>query len=200
MFGGVNTMLKQVFKTYGRHRPDELITALLALSPAELVGGIVKLFAAGELRFITKRRVQTARKLCARFYRYHKQNPNVAEWFVQAAQSLQKEQHRTRYAIGALTERIRWDIRMGVIKTEGFRISNDIRACYARLVLMRDPSLCGIFALKPSIGDDLLTVDGRSWSEFAKEHHAELWPERKKEQLRKPPMFVHVESKLERQG
>lgn len=181
--------LKNVFKTYGRHRPDELIIALLALSPSELVAGLVKLFSAGELRFTTKRRIQSARNLCAKFYRYHKRNPQVAEWFLKAAQSLQQEEHRSRYAISAITERIRWDIRAGIIKTEGFRISNDIRACYARLVLMRDPNLCGLFALKHSNADDVLVVDGRTWSEFVKEHHAELWPEREKGPQRKPVMY-----------
>ena len=193
-------MLKNILKTYGRYRSDELIAALLTLSPAEMVGGIVKLFTAGELRFTTKRRIQSARNLCAKFYRYHEKSPDVAEWFLGAARALAQEQHRTRYAISALTERVRWDIRMGIIKTDGFKISNSVRACYARLVVMREPSLCGIFTIKPSIVDGVLVVDGRSWSEFAKEHHAELWPERKTEQLRKPPMFVHVESKLERQG
>ncbi len=42
---------------------------------------------------------------------------------------------------------------------------------------MRDPSLCGLFDLKASDADALV-VDGRPWSEFAKEHEAELWPER----------------------
>ncbi len=115
-------MLKKIFKTYGRHRSGELTTALLALPPAELVTGIVQLFAAGEIRFTTKRKVQTARNLCSKFYEYHKKNPRVAEWFSNAARSLQQEQNRTHYAIGALTERIRHDIRMGVIKTDGFRI------------------------------------------------------------------------------
>jgi hypothetical protein len=193
-------VLKKILKMYGRHRPDELIAALLAAPTAELVGGLVKLFTAGELRFTTKRRIQTGRNLCSRFYRYHEENPHVADWFLNAARSLQQEEHRTRYGIGALTERIRWDIRTGVIKTEGFKISNDVRACYARLVLMRDPSLCGIFEIKPSIGDDLLVVDGRSWSAFAKEHHSQLWPERKTEQ-RRPQMFAGlVESKVGRHG
>ncbi len=40
-----------------------------------------------------------------------------------------------------------------------------------------------------------LIVDGRSWSEFAKEHYAELWPEKKKktEQQRRPQMFADLD-------
>jgi hypothetical protein len=33
-------------------------------------------------------------------------------------------------------------------------------------------------------------VDGRSWSEFAKVHHAELWPERRTEVPRKTPESI----------
>lgn len=138
----------------------------------------------------TQRKARKARDLCSAFYRYHEKNAPVADWFLKAAQALQQEEHRTRYGIGALTERIRWNIRIGVIKTEGFKISNSVRACYARLVVMRDPSLCGIFEIKPSIADDLLMVDGHSWSEFAKEHHAELWPEKKTKPQSEPPMFA----------
>lgn len=183
-------MLKQILKTYGRYRPNELMTALLSLSPSELVGGLVKLFTAGEIRFTTKRRIRKARDLCSAFYRYHEKNAPVADWFLNAAQALQKEEHRTRYGIGALTERIRWNIQIGVIKTESFKISNSVRACYARLVVMRDPSLCGIFEIKPSIVDDLLVVDGQSWSAFTKVHHAELWPEKKTKSQPTPPMFA----------
>ena len=186
-------MLKQILKTYGRHRPNELMTALLELSPAELVGGLVKLFTAGEIRFTTKRKIRKAQNLCSQFYRYHEENPRVADWFLKAARALQQEEHRTRYGIGALTERIRWDIKMGIIKTDSFKISNDLRACYARLVVMRDPTLCGLFTIKPSAADDALMVDGRSWSEFAKEHHAELWPEKKTKFQSLPPMFVAPE-------
>lgn len=194
-------MLKKLFKTHGRHRPDELITALLALSPSELVQNLAKLFVAGELRFGRRRRGQTARKMCSNFYRYHENNPQIADWFLSAARSLQKEQHRDRYSISALTERIRWDIRTGVIKTDGgFKISNNVRACYARLVVMRDPSLCGLFEVNPSKVDDLLVIDGRSWAEFAKVHCGELWPERNAEPQRKPQASVRLEQTKEQQG
>lgn len=167
-------MLKKLLREHGRRRPSELAVALNALSLGELVRGVVELFAAGELRLHSRKRKPS---LCPRFYRYDKANSSVAGWFLQAAQDLKAEQHRARYGIGALLEKIRWDVRVGIIKTDGFRICNDFQACYARLVLMRDPSLCGLFTIKPSDADALV-VDGRSWSEFAREHEAELWPER----------------------
>jgi hypothetical protein len=179
-------MLKTILKAHGRHQPNELMSALLALSPSELVKGLVKLFSAGELRFRTKRRVKNGQSLCQQFYDYNDDNPQVAGWFLKAAQ---KERHRSRYSIGALTEEIRYDIRMGVIKAEdSFKIPNELRALFARLVVMRDPSLCGLFKINPSVVDDLLVIDGCSWSEFARQHHAELWPGVR----RKPPRGVGV--------
>jgi hypothetical protein len=193
IFFGVN-MLKRVFREFGRQRPNELSQALLAIPLGELVRGLVHLFTAGELRFVGRRR--RARSLCPRFYEYHKANPQVAGWFLQAAQSLKDKQHRKRYGIGALTEQIRWDVKEGIIKTEGFRISNDIRACYARLILMRDPSLCGLFTIKPSVVDDTLVIDGCSWSEFASAHRGELWPEQKKPSASVPLLPQDRQAKL----
>jgi hypothetical protein len=187
-------MLKKIFREHGRHRPSELAVALNALAPSELVRGIVELFIASELRLHSRKR---KRPLCPRFYRYDSANPHVAGWFLHAAQSLKQEQHRKRYAIGALLEKIRWDVSLGIIKTDGFRICNDFQACYARLVLMRDPSLCGLFTLKPSAADALV-VDGRAWSDFAKAHEAELWPERVKKKAagsdQSMPLFVERKS------
>jgi hypothetical protein len=184
-------MLKKILKTYGRHRPDELITALLALSFAELVQGIVKLFTSGELRFTTKRRVKTGSELCEQFAHFHATYPHVAEYLLRAAQLWKEEQHGKHYSIGALTEQCRWDARVGVVREEGdFKIPNELRALYARLLVMRDPSLCGLFKIKESVVDDLLVIDGHSWAAFAKEHHAGLWPPRKNKALRKPPARV----------
>lgn len=83
---------------------------------------------------------------------------------------------RERYGIGALLEKIRWDAQLGIIKTDEFRISNDFQSCYVRYVLMRDPTLCGVFKLSKTSDADPLVVDGGAWTDFAKEHEAELWP------------------------
>jgi hypothetical protein len=136
-----------------------------------LLAALAEIFAA------EPRKRKRGRSLCARFYRCHERNPLVAEWFLSAAQSLRREQCRERYGYRALLERIRWDVRVGIIKTDIFRISNDLQACYARQILMRDPSLCGLFELRRTSNADALVVDGRAWTVFTKEHEAELWPE-----------------------
>lgn len=169
----MKTEIKRVLRKY-RRQPNELLTALSSTPQGELLRAFVELFTAGELRLHSRKR---KRPLCPRFYRYHKANPHVADWFLSAAQSLKQEQKREHYGIGALLEKIRFDVQVGIIKTDGFRICNDFQSCYARLVLMRDASLCGLFTIKPSDADALV-VDGRTWTDFTKEHEIELWPER----------------------
>jgi hypothetical protein len=168
-------MLKKLFCKHGRRRSSELAASLTSLKPGELVREIVELFTAGELRLRSR---DQKRPLCARFYDYRELNPQVGGWFLRAARELKHEEHREHYAIGALAERIRHHVEIGIIKADCFKISNDFRACYAREILMRDPSLLGLFQLKPSCVDTVLVIDGRSWSDFSKEHEADLWPER----------------------
>jgi hypothetical protein len=169
------TELEQLLRK-NRRQPIEWLNALSAIAQGELLRGFVELFATGELRLHPRRR-RRARSLCTRFYAYDKANPHVGGWFLSAAQALKQQEHRERYGIGALLEKIRWDVRAGIIKTDGFRIANDFQSCYVRQVLMRDPSLCGLFDVRRTSNADSLVVDGCTWTDFAKEHEAELWPE-----------------------
>lgn len=160
-----------------RSQPGKLLTALSSLTRIELLRELVDLVSAGEIR-LGGRGKDGKSSLCERFYRYHSANPDVAEWFISAAQLLRREEHLERYSIGALFEKIRWDVRIGIIKADGLRIPNDFQSCYARLVLMRDPNLCGLFELRRISNADALVVDSCRWTDFAIEHEAELWPER----------------------
>ena len=98
-------MVKRIFKEFEHRRAAELTTALLAVPPSELAHGIGELYAAGELRLVPRRR--RPRNPCAKFYSHYKTNPQVAGWYLQAAQSLKNVQRGKRYGIGALTEQIR---------------------------------------------------------------------------------------------
>ena len=166
--------LKRTLRRF-RCQPNELATALSAMRPGELVRGLVDLSTAGELRLHPRKRTRR-RTLIQRFYRYDRANQWVGEWFLCTAR-VKRNDGCTHYAIGILLERLRHDVAHGVIKTDGFRIANEYQSCYVRQILMRDPTLCGMFELQRTSNADALVVDGRSWTDFAKEHEAELWPE-----------------------
>jgi hypothetical protein len=169
----VKIKLTQSIRTY-RSKPDALLKAFLAITPGELARGIADLITARELRLHPYKRKLP---LCERFDRYDNANPHVGEWLLSAARELKEEQHRERYGMGALLEKIRWDVSFGITETESRRISNDFQPCYVRQVLMRDPSLCGLFNVSRTSDADALIVAGRRWADFANEHEAELWPE-----------------------
>jgi hypothetical protein len=166
--------LKGVLRKH-RRQPNELVAALSAIAPGELVRGIVALFTGGELRLHSRKR-RKAKNLCARGYAYDRANPWVPDWFLNAAREKRNE-GRTHYSIGNLLEKLRHDVAHGIVRVDEFRISNDLQSYYVRQVLMRDPSLCGLFELKRTSDADALIVNGRTWTDFAKELEAELWPE-----------------------
>jgi hypothetical protein len=52
-----------------------------------------------------------------------------------------------------LYEVLRWNYYMSVDSVEEYKLSNDFRACYARLIMEQDPDLNGIFNTRGSIAD-----------------------------------------------
>jgi len=167
--------LKCVLRKYGS-QPNELLTALSSMTRSELLRELVGLVLASELR-LSARGKSGKSSLCAQFYRYHGANPHVAEWLLSAARSSKYEDHREHYSIGGLFEQMRWDSSVSVSRTDKFKITNDLQSCYVRLILMRDASFCGFFELSRTSEADALVVDGCAWTDFARAHEAELWPE-----------------------
>ena len=112
-------MVKKLFRTHGRHRPDELITALLALSPLELVQNLVKLFARESFASAEGGVAKPPERCAPDFYRYHENNPQIADWFLTAARSSAKEQHRDRYQSARLPSTSVGTSDRRIIKTDG---------------------------------------------------------------------------------
>jgi len=183
------TELKQVLRKY-RRQPNEMLTALSSTPQGELLSAFVDLYTAGELRLHSRKRARR-KNLCAKGYAYDRANPWVKDWFLSAARE-KRDEGRTHYSIGNLLEKLRHDVAHGIVRVDDFRISNDLQSYYVRQVLMRDASLCGLFDLRRTSDADALVVDGRTWTDFAKDHEAELWPERtarKKDSHRVTPLF-----------
>lgn len=80
------------------------------------------------------------------FWKYHEENPKVFKLFEQFANQL-RSAGRKHYGVGSITERIRWHF---AVETTGdeFKINNNYRSCYARLLILKDPTFEGFFELR----------------------------------------------------
>lgn len=94
------------------------------------------------------------------FWEYHKQNPHVFELFVRFTRELQRA-GRAHYGIGAITERIRWHLG---VETQGedFKMANNHRSCYARLLMATFPEFENFFETRRSPGTVPLSEDSIS--------------------------------------
>ena len=175
--------LKSIIRKHWRD-PEALMAAFTILTGrGELLHWLTELICAGELRLHPRKR-QRGRSLLLRFRDYDAANKWVADWFLQAARA-KRDEGRTHYSIGNLLEKLRHDVAKGIVKTDAFRISNDYQSCYVRQVLMRDPSLCGLFELQRRTNADALVVDCIRWTTFAEVHKSELWPEQETAEQKK---------------
>jgi hypothetical protein len=85
-------------------------------------------------------------RLQVRFEAFHRQNPHVFD----AIEVLTWEMKKWKWpkaSISLIYERLRW---IHAIKTQGdkYKLSNDFRAYYARLVMAKNPALKGFFGLR----------------------------------------------------
>lgn len=85
-------------------------------------------------------------KLEASFWEFHRANPEVYETLVVLAFQWKKFGGR-KIGINALSERVRWEI---AIRTCGsqFKLNNNHRPFYARMLMENEPELAGLFALR----------------------------------------------------
>jgi hypothetical protein len=78
-----------------------------------------------------------------RFLEFHKANPHIYRGLVDLSRAW-KQSGRDRLGIAMLWERFRWELAM---ETSGdlFKLNNDYRSHYARLIMEQEPDLEGIF-------------------------------------------------------
>ena len=88
-------------------------------------------------------RIPRGWSISADFRRFHEANPQVYQEIVRLAR-LAKEFGHQRWGIGAIIEVVRWN---NTITTEGeaFKINNNFRTAYARLVMATEPDLKDFF-------------------------------------------------------
>lgn len=76
-----------------------------------------------------------------KFIEYHENNPHVFQLFLKYARELSKA-NRRHYGVVAISERIRWHLNVETTGDE-FKINNNYRSCYARLLVSKYPDEFG---------------------------------------------------------
>jgi hypothetical protein len=112
--------------------------------------------------------IASTAELHPKFHAFDRKNPEVFEEMLSRARAFRDDGHKT-----CGVDLLACEIRYGsgdTTRAEGFKIPNNFQAFYARKLQMDDPSLCGLFATNPSVADELVLDDGRSWKDFAREH------------------------------
>jgi len=81
------------------------------------------------------------------FERFHKEHPEVYDYLVYLCRELQSRGFR-HYGIGALWERMRWHFAIDQNRGEDFKLNNNYRSLYARLIVSEHPDLDGFFEFR----------------------------------------------------
>lgn len=81
-----------------------------------------------------------------RFLKFHRENPDVYTESVKIARYLRIDVGLNRVSMSLIWERLRW---LHTVETKGepFRLGNDYRSEYARLIMEQEPDLRGLFKL-----------------------------------------------------
>jgi hypothetical protein len=88
-----------------------------------------------------------------RFQRFHAANPHVYAALVNLARAFRAKRGSRKLGIGMLYEVLRWNYYMTTDSEEEYKLSNDFRACYSRLIMEQEPDLAEIFNTKFSVAD-----------------------------------------------
>jgi len=80
----------------------------------------------------------------ARFLRFHEENPRVYAEIVEIAR-LMKQRGVKVMGIALIFERLRWLHFIEVLTDEPYKLSNDFRAEYSRLIMYSEEDLQGFF-------------------------------------------------------
>jgi len=89
----------------------------------------------------------------SRFAKFHSENPSVYACLVSLARQFRYQRPDAQVGIGMLYEVLRWNHYMEVNTNEEYKLCNDFRAPYARLIMEQEPELKGIFKMRFSVVD-----------------------------------------------
>ena len=87
------------------------------------------------------------------FDRFHSDNPRVYQVLVRLAREWVARFGGHKLGIATLYETARWQITLATNDAE-FRLNNNWRSYYARLIMAQEPDLAGLFDLRASKADE----------------------------------------------
>lgn len=82
------------------------------------------------------------------FWKFHQENPEVFGLFKALCDDV-RNAGKTKYGAKAVMEVVRWKVNVYTHGDE-FKINNNYTSCYARLLMIEDPSFDGFFQLRSS--------------------------------------------------
>lgn len=81
-----------------------------------------------------------------RFWAFHADNPHVYAELVKRAREWKSRHGHRKLAIATIFEVVRWFHYMQTADANGeWKLNNDYRSLYARLIMEREPDLAGVF-------------------------------------------------------
>jgi hypothetical protein len=85
-----------------------------------------------------------------RFLEFHQANPAIYEMIVRFCRDVRKYNAKRRTSIDLIWGRLRWELSIEVnpMGLEDYKLNNDFRSRYARLVMAQEPDLDGIFEVR----------------------------------------------------
>lgn len=100
-------------------------------------------------RFYDDRDAQATRKLSIQeqFEAFHKANPWVMTELLKIIRGLVQRGHK-KIGIGMVFEVLRWQFFMATSDPSGWKLNNNYRSRYARLIEQHHPDLSGIFEFR----------------------------------------------------
>ena len=107
-----------------------------------------------EMNLTTESKSETA------FWNFHEANPQIYELLITYARAWRMRNPDVPVGIDMLYARIRWDFSVNTVTTPvSFKLSNNHKPYYSRLIMDRNPDLKGIFVIKKqkfqsTIGDE----------------------------------------------
>lgn len=85
------------------------------------------------------------------FWQFHLENPEIFGLFRSFCQDVRNSGRRA-YGAGAVFERIRWHVNIDIKGADEFKINNNLRSCYARFLILNEPSYADFFSTRGTKG------------------------------------------------